>query len=74
MGGTLITRHPPAELREVESKESSGEAEEIVGDKARTLEGGVGARGSEGKREQRREVRKSLRPIRKPIVSAINNV
>lgn len=35
----LITQHPPAKLQEVEAKESSGEEAEIVGDKARTLEG-----------------------------------
>lgn len=60
----LITRHPPAKLQEVEAKESSGEEEEIMADKGRTLAG-------EWERER---VRKSLRPIRKPIVSAINNV
>lgn len=35
----LITQQPPAKLREVEAKESSGEEEEIMGDKARTLAG-----------------------------------
>lgn len=44
----LITRHPPAKLQEVEAKESSGEEEEIMGDKARTLEG-------EWERERERE-------------------